>query len=172
MKWSENDELFIKELNEGFAWQYLPMLFFKLQGLDVQMPELEIRDGSIKNASPYFNSKDLFVNGQRVEVKSRKEKFTSPSTFPYETAMVDTVKKFTGRKDKPVAYVMISRDTGSMLWVDATRYDDWEIIERFDNTRKFRERFFVVPKNKLMPLNFLVNALRRVSGGLAGPGVL
>jgi hypothetical protein len=164
MKWSENDELFIKELSEGFAWQALPMLFFKLHGFEVQMPELEVREESIKNASRFFNSKDLFVNGMRIEIKSRKEKFTSPGSFPYDTAMVDTVKKFTGRKDKPVAYVMISRDTGAMLWVDATRHEDWEIIERFDNTRKFRERFFVVSKNKLMPMNTLVQALKRASG--------
>jgi hypothetical protein len=162
--WSENNELFIKELEEGFAWQALPMLFFKLNGFEVQMPELEIREDSIKNADRFFNSKDLFVNGMRIEIKSRKEKFTSPESFPYETAMVDTVKKFTGRKDKPVAYVMISRHTGSMLWVDATRHEDWEIIERFDNTRKFREKFFVVSKNKLMTLNTLVTAIKRASG--------
>lgn len=164
MKWSENNELFIKELTEGFAWQSIPMMFFKLHNFDVQMPNLEIREDSIKNASQFFNSKDLYVNNLRIEIKSRKEKFTSPESFPYNTAIIDTVKKFTGRTDKPVAYVMISRDTGSMLWVDATRNDDWDIIERFDNTRKFREKFFVVEKNRLLPMNLLVNALKRASG--------
>lgn len=162
MLWSENNELFIKELSDGFAWQTLPMLFFKLHGFDVEMPELEIREESIKNASKYFNSKDLLVNGKRIEIKSRKEKFTSPDSFPYPTAMVDTVKKFNGREDKPVAYIMISRDTGSMLWVDATRNSDWEIIERFDNTRKFNEKFFVVKKEKLLTMNLLVSALKKV----------
>lgn len=164
MKWSDNNDLFIKELTEGFAWQSIPMMFFKLHNFDVQMPNLEIRDDSIKNAAPFFNSKDLFVNNMRIEIKSRKEKFTSPDSFPYDTAMVDTVKKFTGRTDKPVAYVMISRDTGSMLWVDSTRYKEWDIIERFDNTRKFREKFFVVDKSKLLPMNLLVSALKRASG--------
>jgi len=162
MKWSENNDLFIKELQDGFAWQSLPMLFFKLHGFDVEMPDLEIREESIKNAGRFFNSKDLFVNGQRIEIKSRKERFTSPGSFPYETAMVDTVKKFSGREDKPVAYVMVSRDTGAMLWVDATRHKDWSIIERFDNTRKFTERFYVVHRSKMMTMNKLVSALKKV----------
>lgn len=164
MKWSEDNNLFIKELTEGFAWQSIPMMFFKLHGFDVQMPELEIRKDSIKNAQPYFNSKDLFVNNMRIEIKSRKESFSSPESFPYDTAMVDTVKKFSGRDDKPVAYVMISRFTGSMLWVDATRYQEWEVIERFDNTRRFREKFYVVDKSKMMTMNTLVSALKRASG--------
>lgn len=162
MKWSENNELFIKELTEGFMWQSIPMIFFKLNGFDVQMPELEIREESIKNAKKYFNSKDLFVNGKRIEIKSRNESFMSAESFPYETAMVDTVKKFTGREDKPIAYIMISRKTGAMLWVDASRYKDWKIIERFDHVRKFREKFFVVDKRKLLPMNLLVSALEKI----------
>lgn len=163
MKWSDNNDLFVKELTDGFNWQYIPMMFFKLHGFEVKMPELEIRKDSIKNAEPFFNSKDLFVNGMRIEIKSRKESFCSPESFPYQTAIVDTVKKFSNRADKPVAYVMISRFTGCMLWVDATRSGDWKIIDRFDNTRKFREQFYTVHKSKMMPLNTLVSALKKAS---------
>ena len=157
--WSKNDELFKKELKEGYAWQELPALFFKLNGFIVDMPELTIREGSIKNAAPFFNTLDLKVNNKRIEVKSRKETFTSPESFPYDTTIVDTVKKFNKREEKPFAYIMISRFTGCMLWVDCATKDEWQIVEKFDKTRHFPEKFFVIEKSKLKSLDSLLKVL-------------
>jgi hypothetical protein len=159
-KWSQNDTLFIKELKDGFAWQSLPVLFLQLSGLDVEMPELKIREGGISKAAPFFDSKDLIVNKKRIEIKSRKEKFTSPETFPYSTAIVDTVKKFEGREEKPFAYIMVSRFTGSMLWVDCQTWKDWSVIEKFDHTRKYRDKFYVIEREKMRSMDELVKGLK------------
>lgn len=162
-KWSENDELFIKELKDGFSWQRLPLTFFDLHELKVEMPELEIREGSIKNAGKFFNSKDLLVNGKRIEIKSRKEAFTSPDSFPYKTAIVDTVKKYEGRDDKPFAYVMVSRITGSMLWVDASTPDNWSVKRKFDKTRKYHDNFYEIPREQMKTMDSLVSKLKEKS---------
>jgi hypothetical protein len=124
------------------------------------MPELEIREGSIKNASPFFNSKDLMVNGKRIEIKSRKEAFTSPESFPYKTAIVDTVKKYDKRDDKPFAYVMVSRITGAMLWVDATIPENWSIIKKFDKTRKYYDNFYEIPREQMQTMDSLISVLK------------
>ncbi|NJO18643.1 MAG: hypothetical protein HC877_23825 [Thioploca sp.] len=150
LPWSKNDALFIKELTEGFAWQTLPVLFFKLNGLDVQMPSLEIRKDGIEQAAPFFDSKDLIVNKKRIEIKSRKEIFTSPNSFPYKTAIVDTVKKFDGREDKPFAYVMISRFTGCMLWVSCENPKEWDIIENLIELVNIQINFIQFLKKKCL----------------------
>lgn len=158
--WSKNDSLFIKELTEGHAWQSLPLVFFKLNNLDVKMPDLSIRKDGIEKAAPYFDTKDLIVNSKRIEIKSRKEKFTAPDTFPYKTAIVDTVKKFEGRKEKPFAYVMVSRFTGSMLWVDCSSWKSWEVIEKFDRTRKYPDKFYTINREDMKSMDLLVKALK------------
>ena len=71
--------------------------------------------------------------------------------------------EFTAREDNPIAYVMVSRPTGAMLWVDATRNNEWDTIERFDNVRKFKEKFYTVYKNKMMTMNRLVSALKKIT---------
>jgi hypothetical protein len=158
MKWSENTELFKKELTDGFQWQELPATFFKLHGFSIEMPPMAFRE-NISDANKFFETKDLIVNSKRIEIKSRKERFTSPNTFPYDTIIIDTVKKFTGRSEIPFAYIMISRITGSMLWIDTSNRDKWKVERKFDNTRKYWDNFYLTSKENLLPLDSLVYIL-------------
>ena len=159
MHWSENDNLFLGELKNGFDWQSLPALFFKLHGLDVEMPNLKIRP-SIKVAHNWLNETDLIVNGRFIEVKSRNEKFTTPKSFPYPTIFVDTVSGYNAKNEKPIAYVMISRPTGNMLCVRADNPGGWAINKRFDNVRKIWDDFYLSPKERLQTLDVLVKFLK------------
>ena len=79
--WSENDELFKQLLTEGHSWQLMPYVFFRLQGLEVEMPDLTVRD-SIHTAGKWLQTYDLLVNGKQIEVKSRPFAFRSPSDWP------------------------------------------------------------------------------------------
>lgn len=159
-QWAENDELFISELKKGHQWQTLPQVFFQLQGLKVEMPDLSVRS-NIAEAGHWINTTDLIVEGNPLEVKSRDEAFTAPDTFPYSTIIVDTVAGFDAKKEKPIAYIMISRKTGCMLALASNSQSQWEIQERFDHVRKITDKFYFASTSLLRPLNTLVNFLRK-----------
>lgn len=160
--WSQNDELFFSELKAGHEWQKLPALFFKLNGLQVDIPELKIR-ANIKEASKWKDSEDLKVNGQIIEIKSRNEAFTSAESFPYETIFVDTVSGYNAKTIKPTAYIMVSRKTGGMLALPSLSADGWKIEEKFDRTRRIRESFYVAEKKSFKTLDFIISQLKTMS---------
>jgi hypothetical protein len=160
-KWQNNDELFFKELKQGYYWQHLPLTFFELHGLEVQMPELKFR-ASIKEAEKWKNSSDLIVNGFIIEVKSRNESFTSPESFPYETILVDTVSGYDAKDVKPLAYIMISRPTGAMLTLRSTSSKGWQKESKFDNIRKITDDFYLCKKKRLQTLDVLVSYIKNL----------
>jgi hypothetical protein len=163
MSWKDNDTLFFKELREGYEWQKIAGIYFHENGLEVQMPKLTFR-GSFEKAGDYIDSKDLLVNGHYIEIKSRRESFTSAKDFPYSTIFVDTVAGYDAKINKPLAYVMISRETKAMLCLPSyNKPDYWTQETRFDRVRKINETFYMAPKNKLQPLDNLVEQIKRNS---------
>lgn len=157
--WSKNDELFFSELKAGHDWQKLPALFLKLNGLNVEVPDLTIRS-SIKEASKWKDTADLTVNGYIIEIKSRNEAFTSAASFPYDTIFVDTVSGYKAKSIKPLAYVMVSRKTGGMLALFSASSDAWKIEEKFDRVRRIKESFYVAEKKDFMTLEPLIEKLK------------
>jgi hypothetical protein len=160
MKWQHNDNLFFKELKEGFKWQQLPALFFTLHGCNVDMPDLSIRE-SIKEAHKWLGETDMLVNGQYVEIKSRNEPFTDFESFPYATIFVDTVSGYDAKETKPIAYVMISRPTGAMLCIKGDQSNAWSIERKFDRTRKIWDDFYMCPKSRLQTMDVLISFLKK-----------
>ncbi len=158
--WSQNDELFLSELKQGHDWQQLPALFFKLHGLNVINPKLEIRK-NIAEADQFINTVDLIVDGFNLEVKSRNEKFTSTASFPYETAFVDTVSGYDNKQQKPLAYIMISKQTGSMLCLKSTSSVPWQKQSKFDHVRKIQDEFYMCNKKLLQPLDVMVQYIKK-----------
>lgn len=164
--WAQNDALFKKELEEGQLWQNHVGNFLRLSGLDVYIPPLTIRE-SIAEAGEWIDSKDLVVRGsaigdQIVEVKARNERFTSPESFPYDTIFVDTVSGYDAKKTKPIAYVNISKKTGSMIALPSTSSAGWLTENRFDHVRKIRDDFYLAPKKKFHVIDILVERLRKI----------
>lgn len=159
MKWSENDELFFRELRVGHEWQRLPAVFFALHNFSIEMPALSIRE-SIDQASTWKDQVDLVVEGHPIEIKSRNESFTSPESFPYETIIVDTVSGYDAKLVKPLAYIMISRPTGAMLTLRATTPKGWSKAYRFDHVRRIHDEFYLCDRDKIQTLDCLVKFLR------------
>jgi len=159
--WAQNDTLFINELKAGYQWQYIPAIFFKLNGLSVEIPELTIRD-NISEADKWLESKDLIVNGYTIECKSRNEEFTNKTDYPYGTCFVDTVSGYDAKTIKPIAYIIISRKTGSMLCIQSSDNSSWGIEEKFDHVRKIREKFYTCGSNRLHPLSKLTNYIKAI----------
>ena len=162
--WARNDALFKKLVTEGHAWQALPYLFLKLQGFEVEMPDLTIRE-DISKAGAWLETYDLRIGEHLIEVKSRPFRFTSPQDWPRQRlpAFLDTTKKWDAKSVKPFAYVFISKQTGAMVATCATEAAQgrWGKQKSFDRVRKIREEFYTVGREHLVTMDLLVGALRQ-----------
>jgi len=158
--WSENDELFIKELKEGHEWQFYTALFFKLHGLKVEIPKLTIRE-NIAEADKWKDSFDIIVEDVPLENKSRNESFTFNGDFPYPTIIVDTVKGFDAKTIRPHGYTMISKPTGIILWLPVSTYPKWTKEKIHDNTRNLDDEFYVCDPKYLQHIDTLLRFLKK-----------
>ena len=157
--WSENDELFIKELKEGHEWQSYPALFFKLHGLKVEMPKLTIRE-NISEADKWKDSFDFIIEDLPFEHKSRNIEFTCPQDYPYDTVFIDTVKGWDQKAIKP-SYIFTSKTTGCMLWLPAMYSEKFTKVTKFDRVRNINEEFYVIDPKYLQHISTLLKKLKR-----------
>jgi hypothetical protein len=170
MKWSEDDGKFRRLLREGYRWQMLPYAYLASCGLNVEMPELSVRD-SIHDAERWLETSDLIVTERDVrfvvQVKSRPFFFTDHLTWPKQKlpAFVDTTKKWDAQAIKPYAYVFVSQLTGCMLATRATRSarERWVVLQRRDSVRGFEEAFYAVGAEHLRPMCDLVDAIKKLA---------
>lgn len=161
--WSQNDALFKKLVTEGHAWQALPYIFLRLQGFDVDMPDLTIRD-DISKAGAWLETYDLRIGGRLIEVKSRPFAFTNSQDWPANRlpAFLDTTKKWDAKTTKPFAYVFVSKATGGMVTTCSTSdaQGRWGKKRCRDRVRKIQEEFYTVSREHLVTMDRLVTALR------------
>ena len=161
--WSQNDALFKTLVTEGHAWQALPYIFLRLQGFDVDMPDLSIR-ADISKADAWLETYDLKVGNKLIEVKSRPFGFTSPTDWPAARlpAFLDITKKWDAKTVKPFAYVFISKPTGAMVATCAMAGAEgrWGRKRCWDRVRKIREEFYTVRREHLVTMDQLVTSLR------------
>ncbi len=88
--WHQNDELFKSELANGYFWQQRVAGYFERRGLHVIRQVLRVRP-DIADADAYTDDADMYVEGKRIEVKSRRLHFTCRGDYPYDTVMVERV---------------------------------------------------------------------------------
>jgi hypothetical protein len=161
--WSQNDALFKKLVSEGHAWQALPYVFLRLQGFNVEMPDLTIRE-DISKAGAWLETYDLRVGERLIEVKSRPFIFTNPRDWPVPRlpAFLDTTKKWDAKTVKPFAYVFVSKPTGAMVATCATSTAQgrWGKQKCWDRVRKFHEEFYTVERSHLVTMDKLAAALK------------
>lgn len=160
--WFKNDDLFFAQLKAGYDWQFLPAIFFRCCGLRVEIPKLTVRE-NVADAPAWTDSDtDLIVNGKVIEVKSRGERFTHPSDFPYDEPFVDTVTGYDAKSPKPFAYVFVSQITGCMVCVPSETGKLFQIRERYDRVRQIDERFYVCQIRHLRTMDKLVSCLKEM----------
>lgn len=162
MKWSENDELFKKELEQGYKWQLRVAEYMRKCGLSAEIPELTFRE-NIKEASKYSDLEDIICNGKVIEVKSRKLRFTSPKDFPFDTMLVDTVSGWESKERKPDAYVCVSTITGAMIALSAATHPRWKKVKRYDATRQITDWFYECHKSEWHSINSMIRKLSQLS---------
>jgi hypothetical protein len=160
--WLDNDELFERELAAGHHYAELVAKRLRDDGLVVEVTPMAWRS-TIEERAAFANEFDLRVGTKRpavIDVKSRRERFTAPGDFPYETAFVDTVSGWNAKATKPLAIIMVSQITEAMAVIPVSTESTWTTREVYDRTRKIRDRFYEVRRERLRPLSDLVEWLR------------
>ncbi len=157
--WIKNEDLFVKEVTEGYGWQQVACDRLRSEGIEVEINELSIR-ASIEDIPKYKDEIDLRANGRILEVKSRRLVFTSPEDFPYECAFVDTVRGFEAKKEKPTLELMVSRSTETILGLNTASKPLWYKSKKYDNIRGITEYFYICRKRYLFSFSSVVDYLR------------
>jgi hypothetical protein len=164
--WFANDALFFEQLEEGHLWALRVGWRLLAEGFPVQVTK-PTRRQTIADRGDYADELDIRVGRSDpliLEVKSRALVFTEdPASYPYATAFVDTAKGWKAKWHKPVAVVLVSQRTGSMLVIPVrTTQESWGIEKHTDHVRGFHERFYTVEKRWLQSFDALIGWLRRV----------
>jgi hypothetical protein len=158
MSWISDSSHFKRELTEGFQYQEGLLIQLWCEGLDIDYNNLEFRK-NFADRKRFQNEKDAVVNGHRLEIKSRRLSFNSVTDYPFDTIIVDTVKKWNLREPKPIALALISRPTKSVIAIPASTESEWHMIDRVDKVRGFDEQFYVAPKECAISYKGLVRLL-------------
>ncbi len=162
--WFENDALFRKELVEGHKWAAMVADRLNDAGIPAELTPMAWRQ-SIDDRYEFADEVDIVVETRAgtlaIESKSRNLHFTEdPSSFPYSTALVDTVYSWDRKITKRFAVVIVSQQTEQMLVVPPnSSRAEWTVKEGYDRVRNIPDRWYEVPTRFLVPFQQLVDAI-------------
>lgn len=161
--WIQNDELFFKELATGNKWAKFVANHLNSVGVSCYTPEGKVRTSIAEIASFSENEKDIVFTDMsgHLEVKSRNLSFgDSMESYPYETAFVDTLDGWKKKKETPLAVVLVSQKTSSMLVIPVSTEPHWGSESKYDRVRGIFETWLTVKKEYLKPMNELIDWLK------------
>jgi len=149
---------FQARLEEGKRYESYVCEYLKDHGIDAVCPE----DTSQTIQEFTRTNQDVLLgDGKVLEVKSRRSTcvFTGPEDFPYDTVFVDTTRGWERKDVKPFAYVIVSQDTGAMVWIDGSTRDQWGEEKIYDKYLGYPSRTLTADKGLLKPIDELVEIL-------------
>ena len=163
--WFANDRLFRQELEAGHRWAGLVAARLVEAGLDVHLTPMEWRE-TVEDRHRFADERDIEVRLEEatftIEAKSRRLAFgDDPVSYPYNTALVDTVTGWDQKVVKPKAVVLVSQQTSSMLVVPvrSTR-GQWTVKRTRDRIRGIEDRWYECRSSALLPFGDLVRWLQ------------
>lgn len=160
--WMNNEKLFVQQLKIGNKWTEYVAEKLRENKINAYATELEVRD-TVDDRHRFTNEQDILFESMPgcVEVKSRKIKFfDDPHSYPMQTAFVDTVFGWEKKKPKPLAVVLVSQITKSMLVVPVSTEKMWGTSTHFDKVRQITETSHTVDKSLLKPFSDFVDWLK------------
>ena len=158
MHWIENEQLFKKELIQGFKWQLHVAKYLAKEGFEVDVPALRIRE-SVQDIPEFADEPDILWEKKVFEVKSRKIRFNTPDEFPFQGIFVDTVKGWKEKKRKPDGYICVSTLTGSMICLSGKTHWRWNELRKHDGTRNISDWFYEADRRLWVPIEKMVEEM-------------
>lgn len=166
MSWLENHELAERECRTGWFYEDLVANILGDRGLDVKSPPKSWRK-DVAQRRAYVNEVDLWVNGLRMSVKSRRVAFECPDTIPRNRnpLFVDTVRKWRMKDPEPAGVICVSQETQAIIWTPVADKAHWGVRQAYDQTREYEDAFMTADRTLWRPLDALVHQLHTVWDG-------
>jgi hypothetical protein len=146
-------ELFVRELKIGHKWSEYVASILNSAGIKCEATPMKIAKTEEERLS-FATEKDVVFLDMpgHIEVKSRRLHFNEePNSYPKDTAFVDTEFGWNLKDPLPLAVVLVSQETGSLLVIPVSSSPTWTTTRRFDNVRKITDTFLLVDKSHLKP---------------------
>ncbi len=161
LPWFEDDELFEAYLREGYKWASMVAGRLRAAGLEyVELTPYKMRE-TFADRAEFRGEQDLRIRGMPIEVKSRNLRFSgAPGSYPFSTAFVGSIRKWERFEQRPVAVVLVSQFTGSMLSTIVGECVEWEEAETYDRIQKRLVLSHAVPRSCLVTFADLVEYLK------------
>lgn len=143
---------FLKKCQMGYGWQEFVAGYLSSIGFPSSVPKLTLRvDPSL---DPFDDGEDVLCCGKYIEIKSSYLSFTSPDDFPFPAPMVDTVSSWAYKKNKPIAYICVSRKTKSMIFLPTDKtVAHWFKKRNSDRVKGYSDTFYKCDKKYWLPMS-------------------
>jgi hypothetical protein len=123
MQLHRDNAMFEARYNAGWPWQHFVACWFRNNGFSIVEEAYHLRPEhkAIDAIQGKFKDyPDIWLNHAKrgVEVKSKNERFTSPTDFPFETVWIcndASMQKFLASRIPRLAWVGVSAITGAMI---------------------------------------------------------
>ena len=167
--WSS--ELFKSEATQAQPYAQLVAARLRGAGIACTADPLSLRH-SLDDIHRYKDQQDIQLDaGGFIEVKSRRLRFTDdPATYPYDTALLDSVTSWNQKTVTPLAIVLVSRATYRMLMVLADTRPAWIVTQQFDRVRGYTSTAYSCHRDQLITFtagtDYLHNTIRRQNYGV------
>lgn len=161
-KWGYDDNLFRKEAHIGQTFSQKVAAYLNSRNILCEATELEFAKDVADRERFKKHEQDIIFHkfGGCLEVKSRRLKFNSdPDSYPYGTALVDTVSGWDAKERIPLAVVLISQETDAMLVIPPSTKESWRHFSSFDKIRRINETWYECPKSNLVHMDRLIEFL-------------
>lgn len=148
---------FIRRLGTGREREAFVAYHFIKRGLEVYVPPLKVRP-RFSERHAYRDVRDMVVEGQDIEIKSTRYRFTSADDFPFDPAFVDTKEKVEA-KGPPLAFVVVCQETHATMVIPGRTYPDWVDVKARDHARNIDVDWLACPLRHMKTLDDLVEHL-------------
>lgn len=127
---NQHDKRFIEQLVAGYRWQVFALNALQAYGYWGRICPLRVRPDRA-SAHSYSDDFDILVGGydgwvREIEVKARSQPFSDPSSFPFETVLMEPITRFNGREGAyPDWWCVVSTVTEELMFTEACHMDQW-----------------------------------------------
>lgn len=141
MPFTMKKDLFLQELAIGSQWAEYVAKELTARGVPCAATEMRVAQTQEEIKEFTENDQDVVLldGSGHFEVKSRRLKFNTIFDYPFDTVFLDTVSGWKQKKQKPIAYLIVSQVTGAIIAVPTNSERRWTKKTAFDKVRQFTD---------------------------------
>lgn len=145
-------DLFLQELEIGSKWAEYAAKQLTEAGIPCKATEMRIAQSEEEVQEFTENDQDVVLldGSGHFEVKSRRLTFTNYLNYPFDTVFLDTTSGWSQKKVKPIAYLIVSQETGAIIVVPTDTSSEWKTTTAFDRIRKFSDTWYTAHRHQML----------------------